>query len=255
MKQLIATTIYTVKLLRRDKVFFPAILFGGLLGVFAAMASAWTIDDYNRVLYDFGLGGFHFIGAIVAVFWGAKTISDYKSDSSIELQLTAPISKSHWFLGKYLGLLFVLSVIGLGLMALWQVILLQYGYEMMQTRQVIPFLMFVLEWWILGAVAFFFASFATSTTSIFCTLVAWILGLTSQLFYTAMTSETGAFIKGSLGLLKKYWNFQRLNYSDFAVVGEFPSSAYIMSSVLFASCVIVLLVSLGAFVFNRRQIQ
>jgi len=255
MKQITTIALYTVKMLRRDKIFFPAIILGVLFAFFAGMASGWSIDGYVRVLYDFGLAGFHFVGAIVAILWGAKIVGDFKNDGSIELQLASPVNKALWFIGKCFGLFIILLVIGLGLLGVWQIVLIQFNYQFMTVRQVLPFIMFIIEWWVLAAAAFFFASFATTTTSIFCTIVLWVFGLTAQPFYRAVTADTSPLIAETLKFLARFWNFQRFNLSDYAIVGEFPSNEYIGYSALFAFLLIVILLSFGSFMFHRRQLQ
>src|SRR5690606_34381136 len=101
----------TFVLLRRDKIFVPALVISLLISVLANLASDWSVEDFEKILFDIGFFGFQMTGSLVAIFWGAKIISDSRQEGSLEVQLAAPISRGSWIIGKYAGLCLCLVVL------------------------------------------------------------------------------------------------------------------------------------------------
>src|SRR5271169_3241497 len=94
----------TFLLLRRDRIFAPALVLGLAACALALLASDWSIEDFSKILYDVGYFGFQITGGLVALVWGTKTVGDSRQEGSLEVQLAAPISRFTWLIGKYLGL-------------------------------------------------------------------------------------------------------------------------------------------------------
>ncbi len=44
----------TFVLLRRDKVFVPALVASLLISAFANLASDWSVEDFTKILFDIG---------------------------------------------------------------------------------------------------------------------------------------------------------------------------------------------------------
>lgn len=255
MKSLCAVMNFSLKLLIRDKVFIPSAIAGLLILLFAGMASGWTVENYEKVLYDIGFAGFHFTGGIVALLWGAKIIGDFKNDGTIELELATPVSKPLWFVGKYLGLFMVLFTLAAILILVWQGVLYYFDYQILRYPYAIAFFMFVLEWWVIAALAFFFSSFASTTTSLFCTLALWVLGMIVEPVYQATRDSDTGVLGAVVEQLARFWNLQKFNFSDITLSGQLPESSYILNVLVYGTSLIGIWLLLGSLIFSRRQMQ
>ena len=80
-------------MLRRDRVFTPMMIVGVAIALFANTASGWTIEEYEKILFDIGIAGFRVTGAVVAMLWGVRLITDPLHDRSIELRIAAPSAR------------------------------------------------------------------------------------------------------------------------------------------------------------------
>lgn len=255
MKQILAVIIETFTLLRRDRVFIPAIVLAVFIFLFASLASRWGIEEYEKFLYDVGFAGYSFMGCIVALFWGTKLLSDSRSDGSIEIQVASPISRSLWIVGKYLGLALTLLFLGLVLLLLWQGFVLIRGFPLMEASQLITFLLFTLEWLVVAALAVSTASAGSQGTAIFSSLCLWIAGLTSLNIANAMPPNTPEASKLLLETIAKFWDFQRFNLSDVALVdGAFPTPQELGWRLGYGMGLIMLFIALACLSFHKRDV-
>lgn len=255
MKSIFYVARFTYLLLLRDKIFLPAAIIGLLLLFLAGMASGWTVENYEKILYDIGFAGFHITGSIVAIMWGAKIVGDFRTEGAIELELSAPLSRSVWFLGKYFGLFAILFSLGIFYIVAWQIVLFVFDFNGFELRFAVTFGMYLLEWWVLASVAFFFSSFASSTTSLFCALVLWILGLIVEPIYIASQFGEASILKTVVKVLSEFWNLQRFNISDLTVTGVMPDVNYLMYSLIYGVSLMGIWLLLGSLFFSRRQLQ
>jgi small neutral amino acid transporter SnatA (MarC family) len=76
-------------MLRRDRIFFPIIIAGLSIAVFANIASNWSMEDFDKILFVVGIAGFRITGGIVSILWGVRLITDPLQDRSIELRIAA----------------------------------------------------------------------------------------------------------------------------------------------------------------------
>jgi len=249
-----STMLETFRLQRRDKIFVPAAVTGFGLLMFANLASSWGIENYSKILFNVGTAGFHFTGAMVALLWGSKLLSDSRSDGSIEIQLAGPINRSAWLVGKYLGLVLSLSLLGLILVGAWQVLFLATDLTWLRERDLVIFGMYALEWFLIGAIAFFFASFSSSAITLFSTVCLWLAGLSSAVASSIMPPQTSAAVQQLIEFIARYWNLQQFNLAAYALTEEFLSHTEIGERLAYGFLLIAILITAAAVIFKRRSL-
>jgi ABC-type transport system involved in multi-copper enzyme maturation permease subunit len=253
LRALGVVTMQTFILLRRDRIFWPALGASLLISAVAALFSSWGTEDLVKMRYDFGLFGFQLSGSAVAMLWGVKMISDARQDGSMEVQLAAPVSRGVWLVGKYLGLGACILLISSLFMTVWQAMLLALGYNLMQGPQLLAFAMMVLGWMVTGALAVFFASLARAPLAIFATVSTWIAGLISPLVGQATTHDTPLPIRLVVATITRYWDLQQFNLVDKALDPAMPSLRFILDGGLYGIILIALLISLASIICSRRD--
>jgi ABC-type transport system involved in multi-copper enzyme maturation permease subunit len=241
--------------LRRDKLFYPAIFVALILFVFASLASDWMIEDVRKALFDLGFFTFHLTGGIIAIFWGIKLISDSATDGSIEVQLALPVGRSTWFVGNFLGLALALVFIGVLLAGIWQAVIYSFGFGLMSQAELVAIGFLLVLWIILAALTTFLAVFTSQGVTLFGSLIAWIVGLASYPVSKIVTPDTPHAMKTLIDAVAYIWDLRQFNLAEFVFeqTWSLPQEMAV-AKLTYGGILIVIFVSLGCFVFSRRDI-
>ena len=241
-------------LLRRDKIFLPAVAAGVMITIFANIASEWGIEEFRKILFDVGALGFHLTGCLVAIFWGTKTVSEARADGSLEIQLAAPIGRVSWLVGKYLGLVLALIFFWLLVLVFWQGIMFANDFGGMTQPQFMFFVFQLLEWSLVGAVALFYSTFAGVTIALFATISTWMAGLVS--LPVAQNLPYGAegwavdVVKG----LARFWDLRQFNLSGFATGVEKIGPGELQVRGVYGILLILIIMTVSCIFFRRRDV-
>ena len=250
LRALGVVTLQTFTLLRRDRIFWPALAAAAFIAAAAAVASSWGTQE----LYDYGLLGFQMTGSTVAIFWGVKMIGDARQDGSMEVQLAAPVSRGLWLVGKYFGLSACLLMVSVVFVVLWEATLFALHYRLMGAPQLLVFALMGLGWLVDAALAVFFATLTRPSLAIFATFAAWIAGLTSALIDQAMTPETPEELRAAVSTIARYWDLQQFNLADKALEAHLPAFAPTLDRGLYGLVLIAILVTLSSAISSRRDV-
>lgn len=245
----------TFVLLRRDKVFVPALVAALLISAFANLASDWSVEDFTKILFDIGFFGFQVTGSLVAIFWGAKIISDSRQEGSLELQLSAPVSRGTWVVGKYIGLSLCLITLGIILFAIWQSLMLLNQFGWMTENQIICYLYMVLSWLVQGALAIMLASFMGQAIAMFSTLCLCLTGMSSALLATAVSPNSSESTKFIISTVARFWDFQQFNLIDFIQNNNWLGSQELAYRAAYGVLLILVQISLSVTIFSNRDVN
>ncbi|MGE0172857.1 MAG: ABC transporter permease subunit [Oligoflexales bacterium] len=241
--------------LRRDKLFFPAIMTSIILFCFASLASDWVIEEVYKVLFDIGFSVFHITGVLVAAFFGSKLLADTSVDGSIEVQLASPMSRATWLLGSYVGLSCALLLLGAILIASWQGIMYAFGFGPLKPAFLHIFLMMMVIWLIIGAVSIMFGCFNSFGVSLFSSLGLWVIGMITapiSLLKVPEGAETTSKITKTLAFL---WDLRQFNLADYAFLQSWRlPPEVVIQKLTYAGSLIGLFLLVACIIFSRRDI-
>lgn len=254
VRHFVAITSESFLLLRRDKIFLPALIGGFLVVVLANLASDWSIEDFSKILFDIGTFGFHLIGSIVALFWGTKSVVDSRKDGSLEVELAAPIGRSVWLGGKFAGLCLSLVFLGSLLIALWQAVMLVNNFGWMTKHQLVIFGFLSLGWIVCASIATFFATFCSTAVALFSSVCLWLVGLSTAGVKRVLAPEAPLVTRQVTKALARFWDLQQFNLSDFAAKTEFPSNQELLWRLGYGIALVLFLFTLSCVVFNERDV-
>ena len=240
--------------LKRDRVFAPALVMGLLVAGFAALASQWSVEDFRKILFDVGLFGLQATGGLVALVWGTKLVADSRQEGSLEVQLAAPVPRPVWLLGKFVGLAVCLALLGALLLAVWQGMMLLAGYGPLRPPELLAFGLMGVGWLVLAALALFFASMARQGVALFATLCAWVTGLAAAPVAGALGVETSALARRIVGTLARYWDLQQFNYADRVLDPVLPPLGDLGARFAYGGLLTLMLLTLACLVFSRRDV-
>lgn len=241
-------------LLRRDRIFFPALLAAVVVAAFANVASDWSVEDFTKILYDIGYFGFQLTGSLVAIFWGIKAVTDSRSEGALEVQLAAPVSRSTWLVGKYLGLAACLALLAVVLTALWQLFMSLNGFGTMTRAQLLVFAYMGLGWLVLGAMAMLFASFLRQGVATFAALAMWLAGLATSLVANTLAPEAPEATKRVVKGMARAWDLQQFNLIDHVLTPNWLLPPELGYRAAYGVLLVFALITLACLVFSRRDV-
>jgi Cu-processing system permease protein len=239
-------------LLRRDRIFVPALIAIVLISAFAQIAAEWTIENFEKVLYDIGSFGLTLTGSFVALFWGAKAVSDSRHDGSLEVRLAAPVSRPSWIIGKYLGLAMSLVMIAVLMVAIWQLNLMLFGYGRLTPPRLVAFGFMLVGWLVLGALTTFLATFCGQGVALFAGASLWLAGMSTALVANTLPADTSPALAGTVRGLARGWDLQQFNlFGD--QIAAMGGDGLLVWRGAYGALLILVLITLAALIFSRRD--
>ena len=246
--------LFTVKDLVRRRILVVLALFGVGMILLSFPLRELTIGQWQRLITDIGLGGTELTLTLIAVFVGSTLISGDLERRTLYPLLSKPISRAAFVSGKFLGLSMVMVLLaflmGLGV-ELMLLFAKQEGQLLINSEALATVALTAV---LTGAIAVFFSSFTTSTLAATFSLAFALLGhFVDNLVYFATKSET-AFGAGLARVERCLPNFELTNLKDFAAHDQAITALAFASRLAYGTCYALLIVSLGAIIFTRRDL-
>lgn len=254
LRALRVVTLESFLLLRRDRIFVPALFAALAISFFAVLAGDWSIEEFYKVLYDVGFFGFQVMGGLVALFWGIKSVSDSRQDGALEVQLALPISRPTWLLGKYFGLCLALVVLAVLALVFWQALMLITQFGPMRPQALTAFAAMVLGWLVLGALGMLLASFQRQAVATFSAVCLWITGLASTLVANTMTPDTPALLQRFVKGVARAWDLSQFNLVKFATKESLLGGAELGWRGAYGLLLISAMITGACLIFSRRDV-
>ena len=254
MHALTTMTLHSFATLRRDKIFLPFIIMGLAVSCFAALASEWTMEGFRKVLFDIGVTGFYLTGTVVAVLWGTKAVIDAQDDGGMELELAAPIGRSTWLVGKFLGLCLSMVLFAVILTLLWQAIIGLSGYGWLKNHEMITFGFLLVGWLVISAAAVFFATVCSHAVAQFATASVWIIGMTIDMIAKTMLQGSNEVLRAIVEVIAKGWDLQQFNLIQYASNPDLYSEQELLWRLLYGGLLVAILLSASCWTLSRRKI-
>ena len=160
MKSIFLIAQNTITELLRNRVLYILLLFVlFLMGLMLALGQL-SHAERERLTLGLGLPSIHFCLVLLTIFIGGSLVFKEIERLTIITLLARPISRYEFLLGKYLGFMTILKLIGVGLLLIFYFKLRLMGYEVSFFILALIFLGFLLEMSLLLAVTLFFSTFS-----------------------------------------------------------------------------------------------
>ena len=245
----------TLTLLRRDKIFAPSLITGVFLIFLTSVISEFTIAEMAKIYLELAFTMFNFTGSTIAILWGTKLIIDAKNEGSINNQLAAPIDRSQWLLGKFLGLCAALIIFGVLLSIILLTTMVFNQYASLAMVHIIIVLHYILGWIVLAAIALFFSTFASQGIAIFSTISLWFMGLSVEPIGQVLSDKTNQLSRALVDIFLVVFNLQAFNLQDKV---NSPSEATLGLLGLgfgYAATLVGSVIIFSAIIFRNRDID
>ena len=227
--------------------------------LFAIVLGEMSLGNAARVARDVGLAGISLFGSLTAIFLGVFLLYTEVQRRTIHSIVSKPIERWEFVVGKYTGMMLVLSVlVGVFSVAMLGMLVLQ-GVDV---TGAIPKAI-VLAWFevmTVAAIAIFFSSFSTPFLSGIFALAMWVIGRVtpdillatkSAAAWIRITARTALEIVPDIHLFSP--SGRVIEGAHASVHGEFVSWGYVGLASLHGVGWIVGLLALACLQFHRRD--
>lgn len=251
----------TIKEALHDKVLYSLLIFGCFIVISAHFAGSITPGEKDRMTLDVGLVGMGILSEILALYYGCFTFFKELERRTLHTLISKPISRTQFFLGKYLGICCVLlMIVFLCSLVFLAVVILGHDGKgpniLLSWNLPKAILMLYMEVVLLTALAFFFSVITASP--IVCLLITgtlFVLGLYNDLLKNMDTMfQKGLIIKLMHRLAYVLPNFQYFDVNSLAASFKPIPMAFIGAATLYGVVYSAVLLMMGAFVFSRRNL-
>ena len=205
------------------------------------------------------LTGISLFGSLTAIFLGVFLLYTEVARRTIHAIVTKPISRWEFVVGKYAGMVLVLTVL-VGVFALAMVVMLAFQGAGVGSGVAKALVLSWLEILTVAAIAIFFSAFSTPFLSGIFALALWVIGrLTPDLEATAqlLAPWLRTTTRIALEIIPDVHLFavsgRTLDGAAVSVHGDFVPWSYVGLASVHGLGWIVALLALAALVFHRRD--
>ncbi len=228
--------------------------------VFAILLGEMSQHAEARVARDVGLAGISLFGSLTAIFLGVVLLYSEIQRRTIHAIVSKPIERWEFVVGKYLGMVLVLSVL-VALFAVAMIALLTYQGIALTPAVGQAVLLAWMEVLTVAAIAVFFSSFSTPFLSGIFALALFALGrLTPDIVAAAETSKS-TWIRGTTRLALEIVpdlhlfaiSGRTVEGTAVSVHGDFVSWGYVATACGYGLAWIAGLLLVASIIFRRRD--
>jgi len=270
----------------RQRVLLVLLLFGVVLTGASLYFTHFTFIDEFKFLKDIGSAAIGLTGLLVAMIGAAQLIPAEIERRTIYTVLSKPVQRYEFLLGKYLGLLALLTIMLVLMSIMFSAVLLiketievqnvmaqmpgglpneeqlqKIGAIKEQSRDAGMFQALLLIWMrlaLVAAIAVTFSTMATSTVFIvFSTLVVYFIG------HLQATARQAWLEQGTSGLFEKAFlsvvslvipDFQSYSIIDEILAGNHVEWSYVLEIFGYSICYAIVILAIGGLIFREREL-
>lgn len=238
----------------RSRIFYILTAFAVAMLLFSSVMGMLTIGSRAKIILDLGLTITSFITVMTAIFVGIGLVFTEVEKKTIYNVLSKPLGRTHFLLGRYLGLMAVLAVNLAAMMALLSLLLLVFGGFTVGLFAAGAFI--YLELAVLTAIALFFSSLTSPVVSAICTLAFYLVGHTSSAFLETLAPRLTSPAAKRLAewLFHLLPDLTMLSITDLVAYGLPVPGAFVLRAVLYAFVLVALLLTAACLAFSRRDL-
>lgn len=240
----------------RDRILYNLVLFVLLITAAAILLGELTDGQEARTIVNLGLSAMLFFGVFIAIFVGIGLVSKEIERRTVYAMFSKPIGRGHFIIGKYLGLCLTLLVNILVMGAGVSLALIFVGGGSLAGTVWGAIILVYFELTVLTAVAILFSSFSSPALSALLTFLVFVIGHFSSSLRD-LASNLGSPATSAI-LEAVYYVVPNLSHFSFitnASHGDVPPFAMIGGAIVYAIIFNMLLLTITALIFSRRNFK
>ena len=240
---------------RRNRVTLVVGMFAIAFLACATLATVVTVYTFYRVLTDVGLGVMSLMLVLLAIFLSSGLLSREIERRTVFLIVTKPVSRSLFLVGRLAGNMLTLTVLLLGMAAVFFLEMLMYRVSF-SSSQLVAIGVLWFELLLLSSFGFVMSSFSSQTVSAVVTTGIYFAGHLANDIY-AISSRSKSTVIQVVGKVTYYLlpNLSRLNYRPQASYALSVAPGEVLSSIAYGTTYAAALVALAIILFKRRDFK
>ena len=254
-----AIALNTFREAARIRVLYGILVLVVAANLLAVVLGQLSIHEESRVARDIGLAGISLFGSLTAIFLGVFLLYTEVQRRTIHAIVSKPIERWEFVVGKYFGMVLVLTIL-VALFGFAMVLVLAWQGGGATAAIGKALVLAWLEVLVVAAIAIFFSSFSTPFLSGIFALGIWAIGRVTPDIEAATKAASTAIrvtTKAALQIVPDLHLYsisgRALDGSTVSVHGDFVSWGYVGLASLHGFGWIIGLVALSAILFQRRD--
>jgi ABC-type transport system involved in multi-copper enzyme maturation permease subunit len=252
MRKILGIARYTFTEILRNKIWYVLVLFSGILILSTLLLGTLDNEQQSRLITDLGLASIEAIAFLSTVFAAVTLVLEEMESRTLYLILTRPVPRAVFILGRFLGLVGIMS-------SAYVVMAAAHALLMILVRAPINhhYLLSLYFSWekivVITAVALVFSLFSTSTASaVTFTFFFWIMGhfSTELLFMARRTSQPLLLLVCKLSYYI-FPNFQMMNIRD--IPPDVYNPGWLWAAAGYGLAYTCVCLSLTALLFRKKE--
>jgi ABC-type transport system involved in multi-copper enzyme maturation permease subunit len=252
----------------RDRVPYNLALFAVLLIGSSYLLGQLTAGQDVKIIKDLGLAATAIFGLFIAVFIGIGLVSKEVERRSVYSLLSKPLSRTHFIVGKYAGLVLTLAVnVAVMTLALYAVLACLTFIEEPATRAgwdapgtdprlLVALALIFVQLMMVTAIALFFSTFSTPILSAAFTLGFYVAGhFNADLKNFDRIVDSPVAVWVARGVYHILPDFSAFDLKTEVVHGLPISAGYVLTTTAYGMAYIAALVVASVVIFSRRDFK
>ncbi|KST62701.1 ABC transporter permease [Mastigocoleus testarum] len=240
----------------RERIFYIIGFYGIILLALASLLPELAAATEHKMFPDFGLAAMSILGLIVAVFVGTGIVNKEIEKRTILMLIAKPVSRTEFVIGKYLGLIVVLTV----LIAVMTAIFLSFlhyeniDYSLASIFIFVVFLLLQLS--LITAVALALSIFTNQLLATALTFAVYLMGNISQdILELGRTSRSLSIERLTQALYLVVPDLSRLDFKDDVLYGlnALPQPQGLLFDAGYSLLYCIMILALTILIFSQRE--
>lgn len=240
----------------RDRILYIIGFYGIVLLALEYLLPELAAATEDKMFPDFGLAAMSILGLIVAVFVGTGLIHKEIEKRTILMLIAKPVSRSEFVIGKYLGLIVVLTVLISTMTAIF-LGFLYYGKIDYSIASILIFVLFLLlQLSLITAVALALSVFTNQLLSTALTFAVYLIGNISQdLLELGHRSRNLGIERLTQALYLIVPDLSRLDFKNDVIYGlqALPSFQALAFDAAYSLLYCTMILALTILIFSQRE--
>jgi Cu-processing system permease protein len=247
--------VNTIRELVRGKLLYNLLLFAVLFVAGSLLVAQLTIGNWVRIILDMGLGALEVAGVLMAIVIGVGIVAGELQRKTILPTLAKPVPRWTFCVGRYAGLVLLLTVNAAVILAVLRIVLWLAGYPLRATTLEAVGLLCV-EFAVLAAVAILFASFSTPILAGSYAFAVFFIGhLLPDLRLFADKSHSAIGKNLARGFYLLLPDLELLNLKSHASNELSVATTYVWNAAGYGLAYSAVVLALAILIFSRRDLN
>jgi Cu-processing system permease protein len=250
-----AVALNTFREARRDRAQWILLLYAVVVMGGALVLTPLAMGEGYRVTRDLGLGALSLIGLVLIVLVGSGLVHKELDRRTVLTVLAKPVRRTEFLVGKYLGLMAMVSVIFVGMVLLLAAVLLVMERRLEPAVFCAAGFTFA-ELAVMTAVVVLFSAFVSPALAGIFTLAMAVMGHFAQdLLRFAETAHNPVLAWLTRGVYLVLPHLNTFNWRAEAAYGVLPDPSQAGGAALYALLYVASLLALASGIFTQREFR